>query len=581
VRRGASSVAVQAEGRRPKPEPMAACRAPLAEVDLELEQRPNSPLWRDLPNAASGSSGSPSKRPFTNLEFKGHPNAFGRCWRRSPDEPLSTERADAIPFLLTNLLFREPRRSRVSERRFRGTSPSTDAAAREMSPRADPAAPPNATVVPLTLEQDLYYSCMRDWGHVLGLHTFTAVRVPEVLARERLERAASDVARRHPAVRARLLVSHDEACQEFRPHIDAPFEYHEVSGASAEEVNRLLSRRADERFDLAQDCPLRIVVAAAAGETAIELASHHLFLDLPSLQHLLTTLLGTVRTGELRLPEETPSYLDYARLQAKQLDEGFYDLRVEHWRRALEGAEPSIDVGTDRPTPTLSAPSFCPFDFDVEGTRAVLALVRERRATPFAVAAASVYASLREVTGQADQLLGIVTTTRRPPFGETVGQFADFAFLRQAGVGDPLGADHIRRVQFDTGRALSHFVPTQYLRRKVECFDDRNRSRHGASAAVLNFLPAGSRNVVGTLAGLGQDAADYPLEYLGLPDDTADSVVQPLFTGVVLFFWFAEIEPTLRGVLQYDSGVVTAQEASAICAALVRIPTEVARAARI
>ena len=79
-----------------------------AELELELEERPNSPLWMDRSSAASASSRNPARRPvhLHAREFReGAEERFGAQLASFPDEPLDEERADAVRFLLSNPIF--------------------------------------------------------------------------------------------------------------------------------------------------------------------------------------------------------------------------------------------------------------------------------------------------------------------------------------------------------------------------------------------------------------------------------------------------------------------------------------------
>jgi NAD(P)-dependent dehydrogenase (short-subunit alcohol dehydrogenase family) len=80
------------------------------ELEQELEERPNSPLWMD-PRECGERTLAGIRRDdlyiFTHREFReGADERFRAMLASFPDEPLDDERADAIRFLLSNPIFR-------------------------------------------------------------------------------------------------------------------------------------------------------------------------------------------------------------------------------------------------------------------------------------------------------------------------------------------------------------------------------------------------------------------------------------------------------------------------------------------
>lgn len=82
-----------------------------AELEQELEQRPNSPLWMDPVECGERVLRGVRRNDlyiFTHREFReGADERFRTMLASFPDEPLNAERADEIRFLLSNEIFRE------------------------------------------------------------------------------------------------------------------------------------------------------------------------------------------------------------------------------------------------------------------------------------------------------------------------------------------------------------------------------------------------------------------------------------------------------------------------------------------
>jgi len=81
------------------------------ELERDLENRPNSPLWMDPVEVGERVLAGIRRNDlyiFTHREFReGAEERFRAMLASFPDEPLDEERADGIRFLLSNPIFRE------------------------------------------------------------------------------------------------------------------------------------------------------------------------------------------------------------------------------------------------------------------------------------------------------------------------------------------------------------------------------------------------------------------------------------------------------------------------------------------
>jgi NAD(P)-dependent dehydrogenase (short-subunit alcohol dehydrogenase family) len=97
------------EGGRTRPERYG--DSGYTELERQLEERPNSPLWMDPVECGERVLAGIRRGDlyiFTHREFReGADERFRAMLASFPDEPLNGERADAIRFLLSNLIFRE------------------------------------------------------------------------------------------------------------------------------------------------------------------------------------------------------------------------------------------------------------------------------------------------------------------------------------------------------------------------------------------------------------------------------------------------------------------------------------------
>jgi len=97
------------EGRRTRPERYG--DSGYTELERELEERPNSPLWMDPYECGERVLAGIRRNDlyiFTHREFRdGADERFRAMLASFPDEPLNEERAQAIDFLLSNPIFGE------------------------------------------------------------------------------------------------------------------------------------------------------------------------------------------------------------------------------------------------------------------------------------------------------------------------------------------------------------------------------------------------------------------------------------------------------------------------------------------
>jgi NAD(P)-dependent dehydrogenase (short-subunit alcohol dehydrogenase family) len=97
------------EGGRTRPERYS--DSGYTELEVQLEERPNSPLWMhpvECGERVLAGIRNDDLYIFTHREFReGADERFRAMLASFPDEALNGERADAIRFLLSNLIFRE------------------------------------------------------------------------------------------------------------------------------------------------------------------------------------------------------------------------------------------------------------------------------------------------------------------------------------------------------------------------------------------------------------------------------------------------------------------------------------------
>lgn len=223
---------------------------------------------------------------------------------------------------------------------------------------------------------------------------------------------------------------------------------------------RLLAERTNAAFDLARGPLLRVALLRTDDdEHLLCLVLHHIVADGWSL-NLLRAELATRYAAHLdghavELPEPFP-YTEFASREREFADGPEADAAVAHWRERLAGA-PVLDL---RPTATATdeGPGGAFHTRRLTGAgRAVDALARRQRCTPFMVLLAAYQVLLHRWTRQDDFCVGVPAAGRgEPELEETIGYFSTTLVLRAELAGAPSFAELLRRVRRSVLTAFTH-----------------------------------------------------------------------------------------------------------------------------
>ncbi|GMT99445.1 non-ribosomal peptide synthetase [Corallococcus caeni] len=263
-----------------------------------------------------------------------------------------------------------------------------------------------------------------------------AVRLDGVLDVAALERAFSEVVRRHEPLRTTF---HADAEGHARQHIHppAPLRLARVDVSSlapevrAPEVQRLARELSRRPFDLSTG-PLLHVTLARLSDTqhVLVLCMHHIVSDGWSMGVLVRevgALYEAFRQGQPSpLPELAVQYVDHAAWQRDQLQGEAMARQLEWWRGQLSGAPPHLDLPTDAPRPLVQHfdGGSQPVHLPLEVWEPLKVLARSGDATPFMVLLAAFQVLLHRYSGQDDLCVGSPISGRSK--GETEGLIGFF-----------------------------------------------------------------------------------------------------------------------------------------------------------
>jgi amino acid adenylation domain-containing protein len=291
-----------------------------------------------------------------------------------------------------------------------------------------------------------------------------------------VERAFTEVARRHEALRTTFPATRGRPRQEIFPPM--PFRLPRIDLASLpaerREAEALALGRAEARrpFDLAAGPLLRgVLVRLDVDDHSLIVDMHHIVSDGWSagvLVEELGALYGAFSAGRPAPLSELPvQYADFAVWQREQLAGGALESQLAWWRRTLSGAPPVLDLPADRPRPAVRGTrgAEVPIAIAPDLTQALTRLGRREGATLFMTMLAAFQALLCRETGEEDLSVGTPFAGRaRKETEGLIGFFVNTLVVRTDLQGTPSFGALVGRVrQAVLGVAAHQDLPFERL----------------------------------------------------------------------------------------------------------------------
>ncbi|MFG2622698.1 condensation domain-containing protein [Streptomyces sp. NPDC048507] len=315
--------------------------------------------------------------------------------------------------------------------------------------------------------------------------------------------ALADVAARHEVLRTVYGTEGGEPYQRVlegaRPQLEL---------VHAADVAAAVDEAAGHVFDLARDLPLRawLLLPEGGGPQTLVLLLHHIAADGWSTGVLLDDLAAAyaARAATGREPGWSPlpvQYADHTLWQRGLLAEP--EAEIAHWRAALAGLAPLIDLPTERERPATPSGRGAVTGFAVgaETHRGLLRIAHAQGATLFMVVQAALAAALTRAGAGTDLALGTTVAGRGDDaLSGLVGFFVNTLVLRTRTDGDPGFAELVTRVREAGLEAYAHQdLPFDLL---VEALNPHRSSAHDPLVQVmLQVNPAPAADPGGPLAG--------------------------------------------------------------------------------
>ncbi|NOK22272.1 amino acid adenylation domain-containing protein, partial [Corallococcus carmarthensis] len=378
-----------------------------------------------------------------------------------------------------------------------------------------------------------------------------AMRLEGELNVDVLERALSEVTRRHEALRTTFVDGPSGPVQRVWPEVGLSMAVRDLSQTAGPEREPLARTRIEKEilrpFDLANGPLLRVLLLKLEEHRHVLVVTmHHIVSDGWSLDVLVrevATLYGAFAQGARSpLPPLRMQYADYAAWQRGWLQGEVLEAQLGYWREQLRGAPPVLELPTDKPRPAVRAYRGAQRSvvFSRELTEGLKNLGRSEGASLFMVLLAAWQTLLSRYSGQDDVSVGTPMAGRtRSELEELIGVFVNTLVLRARFTRALTFRALLQQVRETVLGATEHQdLPFERLVEALQPVRDMGRS---PLFQVMFILQNASRGPV-TVQGL-------KLQALELETRTAK---------FDLLMQLSETADGLRGTLEYDTDLFAA-----------------------
>ena len=351
-------------------------------------------------------------------------------------------------------------------------------------------------------------------------HIPSVCRLQGLLNVAALEKAVSEIVRRHEILRTNFRMLDGRLAQVVASSMSIEIPVIEVAGAN--ETSRELQARAlvtaesRKRFNLENGPLLRVSLLCLGPQSHILLIiMHHIVSDGWSMgifYRELGILYEAFCAGKPSpLPDLSIQYVDFAIWQQEHLQGNILEGHLASWKKQLQGAPEFLEISTDyaRPATQTYRGATCSLDLDEALYRQIKELCRREGVTLFMALLAVYQLLLHRHSGQDDIVVGTPTAGRNQlQLQDLIGFFINTVAIRVSHAGEPSFRQLLERVKQASLEALAHEeLPFEKL---VEALHVRRDLSYPPIFQVFFNLVNFDDNI--HLTGL--EVSDYPVDEL-------------------------------------------------------------------
>ncbi|HEX6046567.1 MAG TPA: amino acid adenylation domain-containing protein [Pyrinomonadaceae bacterium] len=324
-------------------------------------------------------------------------------------------------------------------------------------------------------QQRLWFLDQLDPGNPL-YNTPGALRMTGRLDVDALERALSEIVRRHETLRTTFAVVEGSPVQVIgapRPVTIPVIELSHFDESDRErEAQRLIDAEAKRPFDLSKGPLLRVTLLRLnEHEHLLLFTMHHIISDGWSTG-VLAREAARLYVSHETLPPLPLQYADYAVWQRESLRGEALEAQLDYWHKQFNDLPPALELPLDHPRPKVRSlrGAFVPVEFSEELTNALKSLSRAEGATLFMTLLAAFQTLLSRYAAQHDVAVGVpVANRRRREIEDLIGFFVNTLVLRTDLSGDPAFRELLMRVREVSLGAYAHQdVPFEMLVERLQ-----------------------------------------------------------------------------------------------------------------
>ena len=380
-----------------------------------------------------------------------------------------------------------------------------------------------------------------------------AVRLAGPLNLETLERSLNEIVRRHESLRTTFKTIDGRPVQVIASTLTLPFPLTDLSSASEEETQQLMSEEARRPFNL-EHGPLLRCSALRRGQDdhIILLTMHHIVSDGWSMSVFIREMAALYEAFSQQSPSPLPElpiqYADFVLWEQQHLQGELVEQQLGYWKQQLAGDLPVLQLPADRPRAAIQTNrgERLPVSLPLDLTGSLKSLGQREGATLYMTLLAGFQALLSRYSNQEDICVGSSIAGRhRPEIEGLIGFFLNTLVLRTDLSGNPTFIELLRRVrEVAIGAYSNQDVPVEMLLEALH--PDRNTS-HNALFQVLFILqntPPASFKI-----------ADVTLQPIELDTETAK---------FDLTLDLTETEKGIEGWLEYNTDLFEPQTVAAM-----------------
>ena len=368
-----------------------------------------------------------------------------------------------------------------------------------------------------------------------------ALRLFGALDAGALDRALTEIVRRHASLRTIFAAGDKEPVQIITPPSPATLQGRDVTGDDIEtRLKALMLEEARRPFDLARGPLFRFTLFRVGDKDHVLMAVvHHIVCDGWSVGLFvreLMTLYEAYATGQPSpLPELPMQYGDFARWQRQSLAGSVLERGLGYWTRELKGHAGVLDLPTDRPRPPVQTfrGGLVRRSFAADLPKRLQDFSSQAGVTMFMSLLAAFMAVLSRYTSHEHLLVGtpVANRTRMETEG-LIGFFANTVVIRADLSGEPTFLELLHRVRDVAIDAYGHQdVPFERIVEALQLprdlsrpplvqvmftfqnFPSTNIELVGLTAQQMEFDRGLSRMDLTLESGLDQDGLKVVFEY--------------------------------------------------------------------